>query len=203
MNAGPRSRSQRMTTVTTRPFDPSRSDDLDRLFASDPVVDRCWCMWFITRVADFHEGGRSGNRSAFFQLAEREPDPLGLIAYSGTGPVGWCAIGPRRRFARILRAPTLKERDRSEDDTVWFVPCFFIRPDTRRQGVAAALLSGAVELARSQGAPAIEGFPLAGGKARSGGSDFMTGVEPLFASMGFIPTRRPSNNRVIMRLNLA
>lgn len=188
--------------VTTHPFDPSRSGDLDRLFATDPVVDRCWCMWFITRVADFHEAGRAGNRSAFLQLAEQDPDPLGLIAYRGTEAVGWCAIGPRRRYERILRAPTLKERDRTEDDTVWFVPCFFIRPDARREGVAAALLRGAVELARTSGAPAIEGFPLAGTKARSGGSDFMTGVEPLFASMGFTPTHRPSNNRVIMRLSL-
>lgn len=85
---------------------------------------------------------------------------------------------------------------------MWLVPCFFIRPDTRHAGLATALLRAAVELARSRGATAIEGFPLAGGRSRSAGSEFMTGVEPLFADCGFRPVYRPSANRVIMRNDL-
>jgi hypothetical protein len=65
------------------------------------------------------------------------------------------------------------------------------------------LLEGAVDLARRRGAPAIEGFPLAGSGRRSGGSDLMTGVEPLFASCGFEVVDRPSDNRVVMRRELA
>lgn len=160
-------------------------------------------MWFIARVADFHEAGRDGNRRAFHELVQQEADPLGLIAYRGTEPVGWCAAGPRRRYARVLRAPTLKQRNREEDSHVWLVPCFFIRKDARHEGVATALLTAAVDLARKQGAPAIEGFPLAGTMPRSGGSDFMTGVEDIFSAVGFRPAVRPSDNRVIMRLELS
>lgn len=92
----------------------------------------------------------------------------------------------------------MKGRDPAEDDDVWLVPCFLIKPDQRRKGVAAALLEATVDLATRSGASAIEGFPLSGSKTRSKSSDFMTGTETLFAGCGFSPLRRPSANRVIM-----
>lgn len=67
---------------------------------------------------------------------------------------------------------------------------------------AAALLDAAANSASQAGAPAIEGFPLSGTSARSGGSDYQTGLEPIFESAGFHAVRRPSNNRVIMRRDL-
>jgi len=184
------------------PFTTDRLGDLDELFGSDEVTDRCWCMWFITRVADFHSAGCAGNRTALLERAGEDDAPLGLIANEGEHPVGWCATGPRDRYARILRSPTLANRDRTEDPWTWLVPCFFVRRDARRGGVSRALLAAAVALAEEHGATAIEGFPLTGSKTRSGGSDFMTGVEPLFAACGFDPVDHPSTNRVIMRREL-
>lgn len=188
--------------IEVRELTSAEVGDLDELFGSDEVADRCWCMWFIVRVKDFHEAGREGNRSAFLDLMDGDSHPLGLLAYEGGRPVGWCAAGPRSRFTRIVRAPTLRNTDRGEDDSVWLVPCFFIHPGARRHGVATALLQGAVALAARRGAVAIEGFPQAGTKIRSGGSDFQTGVELLFEACGFIPVDRPSANRVIMRHDL-
>src|SRR5690606_39771155 len=43
---------------------------------------------------------------------------------------------------------------------VWSVWCIRVRPGHRRKGISHHLLAGAVELARSQGAPAIEGYPV-------------------------------------------
>ena len=160
-------------------------------------------MWFIRRVADYHAAGDAGNRTAFVELAHGSPDPMGLLAYDDDDVIGWCAAGPRSRYARAVKAPTLKGRDPGEDDDVWLVPCFLISPDRRRQGVATALLEAAVELAGRSGATAIEGSPLSGSKARSKGTDFMTGTETLFAGCGFTPVRRPSDNRVTMRHDLA
>jgi GNAT superfamily N-acetyltransferase len=188
--------------LDVRAFRIEDQDDLAALFSSDPMVDRCWCMWFITRVNDFHPLGRDGNRAAFLDLATRSAQPVGLVAYRDGEPVGWCAAGPRDRYARILRSPTLRARDRTEDSVAWLVPCFYIRDDSRRSGAARALLAAAVELARDHGAPAIEGFPLAGHRSRSPGADYQTGVEPLFEALGFQPVHRPSDNRVIMRLEL-
>lgn len=102
----------------------------------------------------------------------------------------------------MLKTPTLKGRDTGEDECVWFVPCFLVRGDERRTGVATVLLEAAVALAEEHGAPAVEGFPLAGSRPRSKGTDFMTGTETLFSSCGFTSVRRPSDNRVIMRRQL-
>ena len=173
-------------------------DDLETLFGSDEKAGRCWCMWFLIKVADFHAARGDGNREAFQRLVDAEPHPMGLIAYLDDHPVGWCAVGPRARYARAVKALTLRNREGGDDD-VWFVPCFFIHPDHRGAGIASALLDSAVAHAFAAGAVAVEGFPLAGDRRRSSGSDFQTGVEPLFAAADFAPHHRPSQNRVVMR----
>ena len=57
-----------------------------------------------------------------------------------------------------------------------------------------------MELARTCGAKAIEGFPDAVGKTSDRGA---RGAEALFSKLGFKAVRRPSPVRVIMRLELA
>lgn len=157
-------------------------------------------MWFLIPVAEYHAGGQATNRRLFRQRVESSDVPVGLLAYRQGEAVGWCATGPRSRFVRALRVPSFKGRDSSEDDDVWFVPCFYVRRDVRRAGVSRALLDGAVTLAHKHGAVAIEGFPFARGAKLS--KESMVGVEALFASCGFDITRRPSSTRVVMRRDL-
>ncbi len=88
--------------------------------------------------------------------------------------------------------------DQSENDDVWLVPCFFIRPDMRGQKITRPLLERAVKLAKKSGASPIEGFPTAGSKL--GSADRQVGTEHIFKSCGFEAISRPSSNRVVMRL---
>ena len=67
--------------------------------------------------------------------------------------------------------------------------------------MSQALLEAAVDLAKTSGATAIEGFPFSGSKRRSSG-DIQVGFEPLFALCGFEVIRRSSSSRVIMRREL-
>ena len=186
------------TDITVRAVDADRLDDLDTLFATTRTTTGCQCMWHIVTAKECQAGSGEPNRAAFASLTVDSPDPVGLLAYRGDDPVGWCAAGPRSRYARALRSTQLKERDPAEDDTVWLVPCFYVRRDARKAGVTMSLLRGAVDLARSRGATAVEGFPLAGDGRRSAADAFL-GVEPLFAACGFTAVARPSANRVIMR----
>lgn len=192
----------RSAEIDVLPVGPERIDDLGRLFGTDDVTDRCWCMWFIVPYKDFHGAGRSGNRLEFIRQTHDDAHPMGLIAYHRRTPAGWCAVGPRARYARAINGPTLRSRDGS-DDTTWFVPCFFVHHDHRHHGIAVALLDAAVRHAASAGATAIEGFPLSGATRRSSGSDYMTGNESLFSRAGFEPHMRPSDARVIMRRTLS
>lgn len=186
--------------IDVRPLTPALLAHAEKLFGTSPGTGGCFCMWFIIPVAQYHSGGGAANRRLFRELAGRSVQPIGLLAYHKGEVVGWCATGPRSRFVRALRVPSYKGRDPDEDESVWLVPCFYVRKDMRRQGVSLALLKGAVALARQHGAAAIEGFPFARGAKLS--KESMVGVETVFTECGFEVTRRPSSTRVVVRKNL-
>jgi GNAT superfamily N-acetyltransferase len=190
-----------MPGLTVRPLRPNRLADLAVLFGTSKTTNDCYCMCFMVSARECQDGWGAGNRRGFELRARHDPTPLGLLAYRDGEPVGWCAAGPRDRYARALRSSVLKARDPDEDADVWLVSCFYVRRDARRLGVTRALLDAAVSLARAQGATAVEGFPLAGDRRRSTGEAFV-GVEPLFASCGFSPVARPTPARVVMRRDL-
>jgi GNAT superfamily N-acetyltransferase len=184
--------------IEVRTFVPSMAEDLSQLFASDPSASGCWCMWFITSVKEYHAAGAAGNRQKFEALARTSEQPLGLVAYRNGQPIGWCAVGPKERYARAVRTPTLRAAAADLAENTWFVPCFFVRGDDRRTGVTRALLKRAVELAAEHGAKLIEGFPFSGNRPRASG-DRQVGTEEVFARAGFSPVRRPSESRVVMQ----
>ena len=187
-------------TIEVKPVTGELIPEAEAFFGTSSETKGCFCMWFIIPVTQYHAGGQEANRQLFRQLADSTATPIGLLAYRDQEVVGWCAAGPRSRFSRAVRVPSFKGRDPDEDDSVWLVPCFYIRKDARREGVARALLEGAVELGRQSGAPAIEGFPFARGAKLS--RESMVGTEALFASCGFVTTRQPSSTRVVMRKDL-
>jgi GNAT superfamily N-acetyltransferase len=190
------------TPVTVTPLTVDRLPDLATLFGATGTTRGCYCMWFLRPGKEVEAGWGGANRQAFEACARAETLPMGLLAYADGEPVGWCAVGPRARYARALRSPTLRGRDPAEDDSVWLVPCFFVRRDFRGRGIMRELLRRAVDLAATHGARAIEGFPLAG-NARRGSGDAYLGVEPLFAATGFTVVDRPTPRRVVMRLDLS
>lgn len=184
--------------VTIRPVTTELIDELGQLFATEDVASRCWCMWFIIPVSAFHAVGQEGNAARLRALADSSREPLGLLAYHADRAIGWCAVGPRSRYARALKTPTYKRVAGDQDANIWLVPCFFVHPELRRSGVTRALLEAAVRLATEHGAVAIDSFPFAGAKPRSSG-DRQVGYEALFASCGFEVIARPSAGRVVMR----
>jgi GNAT superfamily N-acetyltransferase len=191
-----------VTAATIHPVTPDRLADVADLFDSSGVTRGCWCMYYIAGRAEFGAGYGAGNRAAFEQLAASSDEPIGLLAYAGDKPVGWCAAGPRSRYPRTIgpRAKILAARDPAEDDDVWLVPCFFVRVGERGHGITRALLDAAVEVAGTHRAGAIEGFPRAAGQPPS--PDDYLGREEVFAACGFRVIDRPTPRRVVMRREL-
>ena len=185
-------------SITVEVLKVSRLDDLNQLFCSEAMPERCRCMWFLISVKAFHEPGPVGNRAQFEALVAASEVPMGLIAYQDDQSVGWCALGPRSRYARAIKTPTYKGRDPAKDESIWLTPCIFVRKKARKMGVARDLLAAAVQLAQAHGAQAIDAFPYSGTKRRSvAGSQ--VGFEPLFAEAGFEVIHTPSPSRVVMR----
>jgi GNAT superfamily N-acetyltransferase len=83
---------------------------------------------------------------------------------------------------RLMRSRTIPLVD---DVAVWSIGCFVVRTGYRRRGVARALLDGAVEYARSMGAPAVEAYPIDPGPARVSTSFAFVGFTSTFEAAGF------------------
>jgi GNAT superfamily N-acetyltransferase len=187
--------------VEIRAVDAGSRDALAELFTANGTVAGCGCMFFVVDAAEFKAGWHSrANRDRLVSDVAAVP-PIGLLAYREGRAIGWCAAGPRTRYERALRSRLLSARDPAEDGSVWFLPCLFVRAGERRKGVAADLLAAAVGVAREHGAPAVEGFPLAGGERRNSGDAYL-GTEAMFAAAGFRVVHRPTPNRVLMRRDL-
>jgi len=173
-------------------------DDLDSLFCTNKFSEKCWCMWHIISVKEFHAGGSKENRKQFAELVKTENEPIGILAYQNGEAVGWCAVGPRNRYARAIKTPTYKSKDKDPYTNVWLVPCFLTHPDSRGLGLSKTLLEAAVQLAKDHDAEAIEGFPFTSDKRRSS-SQIHVGFESAFLECGFKTIRTPSDSRVVMR----
>jgi GNAT superfamily N-acetyltransferase len=129
----------------------------------------------------------------------------GMVAYLDRDPVGWCALEPRAAYPALRSARTVwAGRSEDKDDPgVWAVTCFAVRTEHRWQGLTYALAAAAVEFARNQGARAVEGYPMI---TRPGHDvtwgELHVGSRSAFAAAGFREVSRPSQHRVVMRIDL-
>ncbi len=128
-----------------------------------------------------------------------ETEVPAILAYHEGKAVGWCSVAPREKFAVLQRSPILRPLN---DTAVWSVVCFYVAKGYRGQGVAEALLRGAIEYVRGQGGRVIEAYPtVPRGKRLPPVSSYM-GVPAMFERVGFAPVAHPSPSRVIVRYYL-
>ena len=99
---------------------------------------------WLARCAAGRQNARSGGQGQT-KGARRRRSTAGLIGYRGKVPVGWVSVGPRSDYAKLARSPVMKPVD---DQPVWSIICFVVPSEYRGQGVARALLAGAVAYAK-------------------------------------------------------
>jgi GNAT superfamily N-acetyltransferase len=145
-------------------------------------------------------GGGSGigpgaaNKRALRSLVDRGRVP-GLIGYEEGRPVGWISLGPREDYEKLRRSPVMKPVD---DKPVWSIVCFFVDKQARGMGVSEALLEGAIDYARSQGASLLEAYPV--DKDTRSHPDFMLfGAKTMYDRAGFKEVARRKETRPVVR----
>jgi GNAT superfamily N-acetyltransferase len=163
----------------------------------------CWCQYWRLSSSDYsHRPLGAGSRLMREQLAGAQAP--GIVAYRGEDPAGWLGLWPRDRFERLNRSRTIP---RVDDAPVWSIVCFLVRVGHRRQGVARALLEGAIDYAKRAGAPALEAYPIDPGDRRADVSFGYVGFVPMFKAAGFrvvaeTDARADGRPRVLMRCDL-
>lgn len=122
--------------------------------------------------------------------------PPGLLAYREKQPVGWVSLAPREEYAKLKRSPVMKPVDAKP---VWSIVCFVVPSEYRGQGVAEALLEGAVAYAKRRRVKLLEGYPV--DKPIRSTDDFMWfGAKKMFDRAGFREVARRKPFRPVVRI---
>jgi len=186
------------------PLTPERWPDLVTVFGARgcSIARSCWCMAY--RVSGDRKplppGKRRSeiNRAALKSLVDKGRPP-GLLAYQDGVPVGWVSLGPREEFAKLQRSPVMKPVD---DKPAWSIVCFVVPPQHRGQGIAHALLRGAIAYAREQGATLLEAYPV-DRTGRLGDETLWFGPKSMYDRAGFEVVARRKAARPVVRRRLA
>jgi GNAT superfamily N-acetyltransferase len=190
-------------SIEVKPATAARFDDVAIMLGpkngQSPV---CWCLSHRVDSKTNRELVGPARVEFVRQLCGRPVAP-GVLAYDGDEVVGWAAVAPRSElpFARSRKIPHV------DDLPVWSVWCIRVRPGHRGKGISHALLAGAVGYARSQQAPAVEGYPVDNAGRKVDLTMAYVGTRKLFERAGFTKaadTDAVSGGfpRVLMRLDL-
>ncbi len=168
-------------TWQTYPVTADRFDDFADVINPNRRDNHCWCLSHRLQAQQIEELGGGSRQRAARALCERERPP-GVVTYRDDVPVGWCSIGPRADNPRLVASRLIRPID---DVPVWSIICVVVRGGHRRQGVTTALLEGAVAWAASEGAPAVEAYPVDPGDKRMDTTMAFVGTRAMFEKVGF------------------
>jgi len=187
-----------LSNIEFYPVTPRRWKDIENLFGERGACGGCWCMWWRLSRAQFNKQKGEGNRKAMKKIVDSGEVP-GILAYSNSQPIGWCAVAPRERFILLENSRILK---RVDDKPVWSVVCFFVARPFRRNGVCVKLLKTAVEYSKKKGAKILEGYPVEPKKDKMPDLFAYHGLASAFRKAGFVEVLRRSETRPIMRYHI-
>ena len=168
-------------SIEVRPATIARFDDVATMLGPRrPDASVCWCLSHRVDSRTNRELVGPARGEYVERLCRRDVAP-GVLAYAGETVVGWAAVAPRSElpFARSRKIPHV------DDLAVWSVWCLRVRPGHRGRGISHALLEGAVAYARSEGAPAVEGYPVDNQGKRVDLTMAYVGTRRLFEAAGF------------------
>ena len=177
-----------------RPLTRERWGELAALFGQGGDPKWCWCAFYRVRSVDFRSATADSNRRVLEEAVATtaaEGRAPGLLAYRGGEAVGWVSLGPRDDYERLRHSKVLAPID---ERPVWSIVCFVVARSARGQGVARALLDGAMDYAREHGATLLEAYPVDTGGGRVPAATAYKGTVGMFEGAGFtVAERRRAN----------
>jgi ribosomal protein S18 acetylase RimI-like enzyme len=187
-------------SLVVRPLTRSRWSDLEAIFNAKgcSVARGCWCM-FYRRSGQIETAPgltrAQSNRAELLALVEAGETP-GLIGYRGKTPVGWVSLGPRDDYPKLRRSVVMKPVD---DRPVWSIICFVVPAQYRGEGVARALLDGAIAYAKKKGVELLEAYPV-DKRGRANDDSMWFGAKSMYDAAGFDEVARRKPHRPVVRL---
>lgn len=115
-------------------------------------------------------------------LGAGEPSASGLVALDGDLLVGWMKVAPREAMPKLTSLPVY--RHLAFEPGTWSIGCFVVHPSARRQGVARALVQGALLQVGAWGGRFLEGHPRRA-EVPLYDEEAWQGPERIFVELGF------------------
>jgi hypothetical protein len=95
--------------------------------------------WRLPRGGKLWEECKGAKNKRSFKRLVASGQACGCLAFADSEPVGWCCIGPREDFPRLVKCKPLNI---GQPDSAWAVVCFYIPAGWRRRGVATPARRG-------------------------------------------------------------
>lgn len=171
-----------------RTVTPENWNDLAALFEGRGGPKQCWCMVWRKDVDGKPAKAGADERRDNLSGLVKAGSPIGLLGYANGEPVAWCSLAPRPLFSKSLSGT-------DPEPGLWSLTCFFIRADHRRQSGFSALLAAAEAHAASQGATAIEAYPV----DPDSPSYRFSGFLPKYEALGYTAVARVGSRRHVVR----
>ncbi|MFZ6011785.1 MAG: GNAT family N-acetyltransferase [Bacteroidota bacterium] len=172
--------------------------DFEKLLGPRGACGGCWCMTWRLPKATYEKQKGDGNKRAIHNLVKQR-EQVGILAFDGDEPVGWCAVAPREKYVRLAKSRVLKPVD---EQKVWSVSCFFISKSHRRKGVSIKLLNALLDHARKKKVKILEAYPVEPKDNSMPDVFAWTGFMNSFIKAGFREVKRHSPSRPIVRYYL-
>ncbi len=181
------------STYTIRPLDESTWEAFAALVeANNGIFGGCWCMGFHPQ-----EDGPSPTPEANRQRKldrVRAGTAHAALVFDGDDCVGWCQFGAPEEVPRIKSRRAYDKGRVAEPD--WRIACCYVGKGHRRQGVATAALTGALELIAQLGGGTVEGYPEPAGTVSAG--FLFNGALSTYERAGFDRDRQIGKHRWVV-----
>jgi GNAT superfamily N-acetyltransferase len=178
---------------TVKALDASTWDAFAALVdCNNGVFGGCWCM-------GFHPEG-VGRGTTVAQNRERKHGRVqagaahAALVFDGADCVGWCQFGTPEEVPRIKSRAAYEKGATLPPD--WRIACCFVGKGHRRQGVATAALTGALELISRLGGGMVEGYPEDAGSVPAG--FLFNGALSTYEKAGFVCDRKIGKHRWVV-----
>jgi GNAT superfamily N-acetyltransferase len=165
------------------------------LFGKNGACGGCWCMTHRLPPKEYSKNKGEGNKRSMKNLV-RTKEPLGIIAFHGNLPIGWCSISPK---VSLLKMRSSRMMQHTTSENTWSIVCLYIKKDFRKQGLSTLLIRKAAETAFRRHAEIVEAYPIVN-TGKMPDAFAWNGIASAYKKAGFNEVVQLSRTRVVMRL---
>ena len=180
-----------------KPLDATTWNDFAALVErNNGVFGGCWCIGFHPEGVKRWEPEL--NRQAK-EARVRAGTAHAALVFDGEDCVGWCQFGAPDELTRLKNRAAYESGLTAPPD--WRIACCFVGKGQRRRGVAAAALSGALDMIAEAGGGRVEGYPEDAGSVPAG--FLFHGALSTYEKLGFRRERQIGKHRWVVAKEVA